>query len=103
MAFSVQLAMHLGPAQGPLCSGPSARSAIHTQMGLINTLQGRSETTDQFSFSLLSWRPAAESSWYKLTVPSEVARAALIILWLGSLGANILFRMKRDTDWLSGG
>ena len=86
MAFSVQLAMHLVPAQGPLCFGPSARSAIHTQTGLINTLQRRSETTDQFSFSLLSWRLGAESSWYKLTVPSEMARATLIILWLGSLG-----------------
>ena len=86
MAFSVQLAMHLVPAQGPLCFGPSARSAIHTQTVLINTLQGRSETTDQFSFSLLSWRLGAESSWYKLTVPSEMARATLIILWLGSLG-----------------
>lgn len=89
-------ALHLLPAQGPLCYCPSAHSDVHTQTALINTLQRRSEITDRFPFSLLSWSPAAESSCYKLIFP-QCNGSTCFYFMVGKSLANILFKMRRDS------
>lgn len=76
-------ALHLAPAQGPLSFVFRTQWCPHSE-GLINTLRGRSETTGQFSFSLLSWCAQRRAAGSNSHSPVSQLNLLLLFLWLGS-------------------